>query len=324
MFEIFLTSDQLINSILIAENKKSAGLNRGEYTRVLQIIDECRFVIVDNDIYSTFEVLASISEYYTYWCSQHLTSNNAQSSATPFYIQVPEAFSDIFCAQFAALLQEHEVDVSNNDDWQAFLERDEMGVEFIRDYNNEVVIFDPYLFYDTSASFGTIHSLLNKYGNCRTNLALILIGGMEIEVQASRNGPKQRYPITDSMLREMISEAAKKIGTEVNLSLIKISNSYHDREVVSNLVRLKSGDSFNWNDRLVQHGKKSRGSTIVLMSNVKSERMQMSMKILGKFFDSIERRYRNTSLNTTTKYEQELAEVFFKSRFYKYWRQYYC
>lgn len=324
MFEIFLTSAQLIDSVLIAENRKSSELNRREYAQVLQIIDECRFVIVDGDIYSTFEFLTSISEYYTYWCSQHLTSSNNTSLANPFCIEVPVVYSNIFCSEFATLLQETEVDVSNNDDWQFFLDRNEVGEEFIRLCNNEVVVFDPYLYYDTTASFSTIQSLVRKFGNCSAKLALTLIGSMEIEVQATRNAAKQRYLITDSMLRDWTSDAAKTFGADVNLSLIKISNNYHDREVVSNLVRLKSGDSFNWNDRLSLQGKKSRGSTIVVMSNVKAERMQMSVRILGKLFDCIERRYKNTSINTTTKTEQELAKVFFESRFYKYWKQYYC
>jgi hypothetical protein len=168
------------------------------------------------------------------------------------------------------------------------------------------VLYDPFLFDDYSASINTIQALTKHFLSTR-NPKITLIGGSKIIA-------------TDSKLKSIVAEIKSAFGEDINISLLKINDVYHDREFICNLFRIKSGDSFNWKKKREAAFSKARGSTILTMSNLFEKRLQFSTSLLNRLFSVIEAKYHNRQIKTTTDYEMTLADNFFQSNFYAYWK----
>jgi hypothetical protein len=312
MFEIFLTRNQLVRSINIVEGNEKSGISRKDFGVLLQLIDECLFVITDIDLENVFKELSSISEQYIYWCSQHLCHVNCRKGENPFSISLRKECSSIFHSEIAALLYEDEVDVSTNNNL-SHLNTDSRRVPNISERkmvnisSNEIIIYDPYLFDDFSSVLQTVKALRDMYLLSIEDLKIFFIGGNKIIA-------------TDSKFRSISDEAFEVFGTDFKFSILKIGDTYHDREFLSNIIRVKSGDSFTWVKKNKGASLRSRGSTIISMSNLFEKRLFHSRQLLNRFFTVIEARYRNPKLKTTTDLEQSLSEVFFTSDFYRYWK----
>lgn len=312
MFEIYLTGKQLLSTIKIIEGHELSDIQRKEYAIILQLIDECRFVVTDVDINLIFQQLVSISEQYTYWCSQHLAHASNIIERSPFSIVLSVTCKNIFHSEIALLLGEDEIDVSTSSNLD-YLAESKNSISRILDNKTveigykELIIYDPYLFDDYTSVIQTVKMLKDLYISSVEDLSIVFIGGSKVVA-------------TDSKFKSILEEAVEVFGSDLKFSLLKIGDSYHDREFVSNIIRVKSGDSFTWKKKNKGVTTRSRGSTILSLSNLYQSRLYQSKNLLNRFFSVIEARYKNPVLKTTTDLEQKLSEVFFSSKLYGYWK----
>lgn len=312
MFEIYLTGKQLLKTVNIVEGIERSELQRKEYTAVLPLIDECRFVVTDDDLNGIYEQLASISEQYVYWSSQHLAHAINISEKSPFSIVLGKSCSSIFHTEIALLLAEDEIDVSTSSNLDSFVENKNsiskiLDSKIVEIGYKELLIYDPYLFDDYFSVIQTVKLLKDLYISSVEDLRVIFLGGSKIVA-------------TDSKFKSISEEAEEVFGPELKFSLLKIGDSYHDREFVSNVTRVKSGDSFTWKKKNKIETSRSRGSTILSLSNLYESRLNQSKHLLNRFCREVEARYKNPVLKTTTDLEQKLSEVFFSSTFYHFWK----
>ena len=312
MFEIYLTGKQLLRTVNIVEGRENSELQRREYAVVLPLIDECRFVVTDEDINVVFDQLVSISEQYIYWSSQHLAHAVNISERSPFSIILGKSCYSIFHTEIALLLGEDEIDVSTSSNLDSFAENKNsiskiLDSKIVEIGYKELIIYDPYLFDDYTSVIQTVKMLKDLYISSIEDLSIVFIGGSKVVA-------------TDSKFKSILEEAVEVFGSDLKFSLLKIGDSYHDREFVSNIIRVKSGDSFTWKKKNKGVTSRSRGSTILSLSNLYESRLNQSKNLLNRFFSVIEARYKNPVLKTTTDLEQKLSEVFFSSKLYGYWK----
>jgi hypothetical protein len=198
------------------------------------------------------------------------------------------------------LLGEDEIDVSTSSNLD-YLAESKNSISRVLDNKTveigykELIIYDPYLFDDYTSVIQTVKMLKDLYISSVEDLRIIFIGGSKIVA-------------TDSKFKSIVEEAVEVFGSELKFSLLKIGDSYHDREFVSNIIRVKSGDSFTWKKKNKGVTSRSRGSTILSLSNLYESRLNQSKHLLNRFFSVIEARYKNPVLKTTTDMEQKLSE----------------
>ena len=312
MFEIILSARQLIQTIKIAEGIEKYKISRSDYARLLQLIDECLFVVPSFEIVDVLQELSSISEEYTYWCSQHLCHKGDSQNDNPFSITLNKDCSSIFHSDIAALIFEDEVDVSTSSNLTYLLNGirslPEKISKIVDVVNNEIIIYDPFLFDDYTSIIQTVKVLRESYIYAIDEFKIIFIGSSKVP------------GVTDSKYRSFSQEVVDVFGSDFKFSIIKIGNTYHDREFISSITRVKSGDSFTWVKRKIGVSSSSRGSSILSMSNLFKNRLYHSRRLINCFFLEIEARYKNPRLSATSKLEGVLSEVYFNSNFYRHWK----
>jgi hypothetical protein len=84
MFEIYLTGNQLIQTIRITEGIDSVKLARKDKAAIVQLIDQCRFIITNSDINIVQQSISSISEGAPFIYPTHITTRSVVHLASRY------------------------------------------------------------------------------------------------------------------------------------------------------------------------------------------------------------------------------------------------
>ncbi len=301
MFDIYLKANQLVNTFLGLKSIDMFNDGADSKMAALTILKECRFVLTEGSMLDVLNDLNRSGDHYQYWCSSHLSSKEPDEIISPFSFEVPVGLESLFAGGLTLMLAEPEFFVKDD----SFLSDPKWSnLEGCKTFTEEIIIYDPFIYSNRDRLPFTTRSILEKISDL-DGVSVVMIG-------------KADKDLADSHLRSLHEDLLASFPKVKSMSLLCISDVYHDREIISNVVRLRSGDSFNWPDSRINIAIKKRASTIYSFSMLKSERVQLAWEIITRIFEEIDRSYVKNGLVTPN--QKRLAASFLDGEFFKYWK----
>lgn len=308
MFEIILNESQLLNTFerLNHSNTRSV-IESPEENTFKSIVNECRFLVITKNKYDLFTRLRSYGEDKVIWAGNQMECHESTENVPshPFQITIDENCKDLSAIIPLNLLEEKEIIVKKGETISKW-EINNKGGSLTKD----VLLYDPYLIANLDISIVTFRSLFEKIGvPANVNLTLIC---------SSSN----KEPITRSKL-ELFVQGLEKFGLNpANTNILVLSKEYHDRELISGALRLKSGGSFDFIKPEKPDFQNPQAMTIDFKTLLKSDRMDTANYIIDILFRGYENRYKK-SLHISEE-EIKLANNIENSPFYLYWKNTLC
>ena len=303
MFEVLLTEKQIISTLTILRSSENV-LFQNKRSLVLTILGECRILTICEKPSAFYDCLKSLGPEIELWAGNQLACLNStdELEPNPFRLVVGTNIIDLFSFDFESLLLEKECVIRTGGTTREWGISPNFG-----DYNNDVIIFDPFVYKNMDISVATIVEMYNVLGLSNKN-NLIVIGSPDNE--------RNLKFISDRDLNSFYSALEEKGFSRGNVFLLSV-NVYHDREFISNTFRIKSGGSFDFMRPSTDFFQKAKATTIDLKSLLKSTRYQSTLEVIDILFSACVLKYAGKQILTDG--ERNAASGFDFTSIYKYW-----
>ncbi|MBS1647462.1 MAG: hypothetical protein JST67_09000 [Bacteroidetes bacterium] len=310
MFTIVVNKEQLIKTL---ERKKSLAaqfIRTDSEDSVDTLLKECRFFIVCNneDKAATVSKIEEMGKDYFMWLANGnvaFANDTSGVECNPFKMILDEEYETLFdIPDIKGLLFEKELLIKKGG------YEKKIGLSRVfGEISNEILLYDPYFLTNREISISTLKYLINLIE--ATHISKILI----ITCPTTRT-----RGALDTEIENFFSILKENNLKKNQVNLLVIGKTYHDRDFISNQIRIKSGGSFDFLKKGETRFSNKNAMTMDFKSLFLSSRYEATWKIVQVLFESCRLKYRGN--NTASGKECEAAEGFENSLFYRYWLQY--
>jgi hypothetical protein len=291
MFEIELNLLQLLKTFELLNSNSTDSDTSDALNRILK---ECRFLISSNEIQDSLTEIIKYGPHRIHWAGNHLAINT-ENNLNPFKINIKGLGNNLLDSNIDKLLIEKELLVKSGTENNPF--HFDMNVS---NFLNEIIIIDKFLLVNSDLAASSINNLLT--GLTPENVK-------RIHILTSKCGGNIRKTYFETIVTEF-----KKIGFDCTICFLVLDGVYHDRDLFSNIFRIKSGGSFD------TQGKTSKieARTVEYKSMLINSNISVFWEIINLFLNAYELKYKRNKM--ALQMEIDFLSDFESSNLYKHWK----